>query len=257
MIDKFLDPYELKARIAPGLILVLPLLATMIYAAPVLSSWSLFAAGSVCTLALLYGLSLVVRARGKAIEPHLWEAWGGQPSTRFMRYRDPTFGPDLKLSIQGALAREFSARMLNPSDEAKQPGRADMAIVDAFRHVRQYLRKHDPGGLWSKQNTDYGFCRNLLSCRGLWVLIAAGGGLFAALYTGGTGANPLNPASAIGFLSLISAVWVGWLVLPVATKRIADAYAESAWMAFLRIAEEQKSARYPGATEFGSDRKGG
>jgi hypothetical protein len=147
MIEKFLDPYELKARIAPGLILMLPFLAAATYAAPVLSSWSLFAAGSVCTLALLYGLSLVVRVRSKAIEPHLWDAWGGPPSTRFMRYRDSTFGPDLKLSIQGALAREFSARLLNPSDEAKHPGRADMAIFDAFRHVRQYLRQHDPGGL--------------------------------------------------------------------------------------------------------------
>jgi hypothetical protein len=75
------------------------------------------------------------------------------------------------------------------------------------------------------------------------VLIATGGALFAAFYAGRIGANPLNPASAIGLLSLISAVCIGWLVLPAATKRIADAYAESAWMAFLRIAEEEKSAR--------------
>jgi hypothetical protein len=64
MIEKFLDPYELKARIAPGLIVVLPVLVTAVYFAPILSSWPIFAATSMCTLALLYGLSHVVRARG-------------------------------------------------------------------------------------------------------------------------------------------------------------------------------------------------
>jgi len=44
MIEKFLDAYEMKARVAPGLILSLPLLVVVVYAAPILSSWSIFAA---------------------------------------------------------------------------------------------------------------------------------------------------------------------------------------------------------------------
>ena len=246
MIEKFLDPYELKARIAPGLIVLLPLLATAIYAAPILSSWSIFAAGSVCTLALLYGLSFLVRARGKAIERDLWEAWGGAPSTRFMRFRDSTFGADLKLSIQAALAREFSARLVNPADEAKNPGRADNAIIDAFRHVRQYLRQHDPGGLWFKQDIEYGFCRNLLACRAIWLSIAACSAIFSLFCAAGSGGKFLNPASAIGGLSIVCSLYMGWLVLPGATKRTAEAYAESAWMAFLQVAQAEKRARPSG-----------
>lgn len=38
MIGKFLEEYELKARIAPGLIVVLPALVDVIYMAPVLSN---------------------------------------------------------------------------------------------------------------------------------------------------------------------------------------------------------------------------
>lgn len=241
MIEKFLDPYELKARIAPGLILVLPLLADGIYAAPILSSWPIFAASGVCTLALLYGLSLLVRAGGEGIEPTLWDSWGGPPSTRFMRHRDSTFGAELKLSIQSTLAKMFSARLLTPDAEAQDPDRADKAILDAFRHVRQYLRQHDPDGLWFKHDIEYGFCRNLLGCRVMWAVISVCATFFAIAYAAKTGAGLLNPASGIGCLSLLCAAYVGWLVLPRATKRAGDAYAESAWMAFLRIAGEEKA----------------
>jgi len=71
MIEKFLDPYELKARIAPGLILALPVLVAAFYAAPVLSSWPMFAASGPCGFALIYALGHLARARGKAIEPEL------------------------------------------------------------------------------------------------------------------------------------------------------------------------------------------
>lgn len=245
MIANFLDPYELKARIAPGVILVLPLLADAVYAVPALSGWPIFAAGGVCILALLYGLSFVVRARGKAIERKLWESWGGPPSTRFMRHRDSTFGRDLKLSIQNALARKFSARLLAPEEEVKRPESADKAIVDAFRQVRQYLRQHDSSGLWFKQDIEYGFCRNLLGCRVMWALFGAGGTVFAAVHGARTGTGVLNPASAIGCLSVVCAVYIGWLILPSATKRISEEYAESAWMAFLRSVEEEQSKGVP------------
>jgi hypothetical protein len=206
-----------------------------VYAAPILSSWSIFAASGVCSLALLYGLSLVVRARGGAIEKALWKSWGGPPSTRFMRHRDDTFGEDLKRSIEKALAAEFpAARILPPEEEARNPERADNAIVDAFRQVRQCLRQKDPDGLWSKLNVEYGFCRNLLGSRMIWAGTSLAATVFAAVFALKTGSGPLNPASAICFLSLLCSVYVGWVVLPTTVRRIGDTYAETAWMAFLQ-----------------------
>lgn len=38
MIEKFLDPYEIKARIAPGLILSIAVLVDVVYTAPLLSN---------------------------------------------------------------------------------------------------------------------------------------------------------------------------------------------------------------------------
>ena len=245
MIEKFLDRYELKARIAPGVILVLPLLVDTFYLAPMLSSWPIFAASGICSLALVYGMSHVVREHGKAIEQNLWVQWGGPPSTRFMRHRDSTFGTDLKLSIQHALVNRFSVRFPTSDEETKYPDQADRTIVDAFRQVRQYLRQHDPDGLWFKHDIEYGYCRNLLGCRLLWTAIALGATVFAVVYGAKAGAGLLNLASAMGGLSLFCAVYLVWLILPGATKRAAEAYAESAWMAFLGGAEEKKRGREP------------
>ena len=224
MMDNFFDGYELKARVAPGLIIAIPILVDVFYAAPVLSSWSIFATSSVCSVALLYGLSHVVRALGDATEEKLWTAWDGPPSTRFMRDRDSTWSPDLKSSIRVALKKTFSWRLLTREEEHKNPGAADRAIVDAFRRVRQFLRERDAKGLWSKHNVEYGFCRNLLACRVVWLVIASCATVFAVMFGKKTGAGAFNPASAIGSLSLICAVYVGWIVLPKSLKHIADGY---------------------------------
>jgi hypothetical protein len=244
MIEQFHDSYDLKARLALGLIVALPLLVDAVYAAPDASSWPMFTVGGACSLALIYGLGRFARARGNAIEPELWRQWGGQPSTRLLRNRDSHFGEDVKAAVRNALAREFSVELPTPDEEAINADRADKAIVDAFRRVRSYLRQHDPDGLWSKHNADYGFCRNLLGCRKAWAVVALAATVFAATYAVRTGAGLLNPASAIGLLSFIAAVYIGWAILPDATKRIADGYAETAWMSFLRQILQLRSYKH-------------
>jgi hypothetical protein len=240
-MEKFLDEYELKARIAPGLILALPILVDAFYAAPLLSTLPIFAASGICSFALIYGLGYLARTRGKAIEPELWKRWGGPPSTKFLRHRDLSFTADLKVSVRSALTQCFSLVLLTVEEEGREPGRADRAIFDAFRQVRQYLRRHDPGGLWFKHDIEYGFSRNLLGCRVLWLIVAAAATVFAAVYGARSGVSGgiLNPASVLSCLSLLCALYFGWAILPDGTKRIADVYAESVWMAFLGSAREK------------------
>jgi len=244
MTERSQDSYDLKAMLAPGLILALPLLVDAVYAAPNLSGWLLFAAGGTCSLALIYGFARFARARGNAIEPELWRQWGGQPATRLLRHHDSHFGDDVKEAVRNALAKEFSVKLPNPNEEAINPDRDDKAIVDAYQKVRHYLRQHDPDGLWNKHNAKYGFRRNLLGCRSAWAVVALAATVFAATYAGSTGAGLLNPASAIGFLSFIAAVYVGWAILPDATKRSADGNAETAWMSFLRHILQLRSYKH-------------
>jgi hypothetical protein len=243
MIDGFLDPYELKARIAPGVIIVLPALADIAYAAPVVNTWSGFAATGVLGLALLYGLSHVVRAFGKSIQPKLWDV---APSTRLMRRQDSTFGEGTKESIRVAIASEFAIQLVSAQEEAQNPTRADDVIFEAFRHVREYLRQENPGGLWFKQGVEYGFCRNLMGCRFVWTAVSVCATAFAMGYAAKTGGGILNPAAALGLISIGCALYVGWSILPGAARRSGEAYAESAWIAFLRTStsdgHQQKQA---------------
>jgi hypothetical protein len=244
MIEQSQDSYDLKATVVPGLILALPLLVDAVYAAPNVSGWPIFAVVGTCSLALIYGLGRFARARGKAIEPELWRQWGGQPSTRLLHHGDSHFGNDVKAAVRNALAKEFSVKLPTPNEEATNENRDDQAIVEAFRQVRQYLRQHDPDGLWNKHNAEYGFCRNLLGCRMAWAVVALAATVFAATYAVSTGAGLQNPASAIGLLSFIAAVYIGWAILPDATKRIADGYAETAWMSFLRHILQLRSYKH-------------
>lgn len=238
MIQEWLDSYELRARDVPGLILVFPVLIDALYAAPILNSWPIFTASGICGFALVYALGHVARALGERIEPHLWAGWGGPPSTRFMRHRDTFFGENLKRLIYAHLASELSTPLLTQEQEARSPEQADRAIVDAFRRVRDYLRDKDPKGLWFSHNVEYGFSRNLLGCRVPWVIVSTAATVFAVVYGIKTGHGPMNPAAVMDCLSLLCAVYVGWAILPGATKLVADGYAEAAWMAFLRKAEE-------------------
>lgn len=242
MIEKFLDPYEIKARIAPGLILSVAVLVDLVFTAPVLSNLPIFAATGICSLALIYGLGNFARARGAAIQPKLWAAWGGEPSTRFLRIRDSHFGDGLKTSIRNELTRRFGVRLLPPDEEARNSDVADREIVDSFRRVRSYLRQKDPDGLWQKQNIEYGFCRNLLGCRVSWVVLSLVALAFSLGNAIRTSQSLVNPGSIVGSISFLCAVYVGWFTLPTATKRFAEAYAESAWMAFLHLSQGEPAA---------------
>jgi hypothetical protein len=238
MFQKFLDAYDLKARIAPGMILVFPILVDALYAAPILNSWAIFTASGVCGFALVYGLGQLASAVGERNQTRLWQSWGGPPSTRFMRHRDPFFTDNLKRLIYKQVAETLSMPLVTDDQEARSFEHADKDIEGAFRRVRDYLRENDPRGLWFTHNVEYGFCRNLLGLRVLWVVVSSAAMAFAIMHGIRAGHTPINPATVMDFVSLLCAGYMGWGVLPGATERAADQYAESAWMAFLRKAEQ-------------------
>src|SRR5260221_4343466 len=210
MIEKFLGEYVLKARVVPGLILAFPVLVDAFYAAPLLSAVPIFAASGICSFALVYALGYLAGTRGGAIEAELWKQWGGPPSTRFLRYRDLTFTSDLKATIHGTLAQRLSVVLLTQEEEAREPGRADRAIFDAFRQVREHLRQHNPKGLWFQHDIEYGFSRNLFGCRLLWVIVALAGTVFAAAHGARSGCSGiLNSGSVLCLLSVLCALYFG------------------------------------------------
>jgi hypothetical protein len=59
--------------------------------------------------------------------------------------------------------------LLTEKEENADPKRADELITQAFNRIRTEIRNKDPNGLWFIENVNYGFYRNLLGSRKLWL----------------------------------------------------------------------------------------
>src|ERR1700733_952850 len=85
----WLDAYERRCRLAPGLLALIPvtvlITALGVRSAPVVS-------GALSILSLAGGpvlLASFVRGRGHAAQDRLWRNWGGSATTRALRLREP------------------------------------------------------------------------------------------------------------------------------------------------------------------------
>jgi hypothetical protein len=231
----FFDKYELRARLAPAVLLVLPVVfpVRLLLPAGVLGWFEAL----LVTLPVLYGLTFIVRALGRRAEPRLWQSWGGPPSTRLCRWRDDRMGRQKKTLLHAAVAHHLHTDLYSAQKERARPEEADHVIADAFGRVRELLRKKDPTGLWSAHNAEYGFARNFLASATLAALLS----LISAVVCGvawllnkepvALTALPVDTVMALGFL--VCRLWA----MPAAVKFCADRYAESAWEAFLVLAD--------------------
>lgn len=240
MITEYLDEYEVKARMVPGFIFLLPVLVDVGYCVPNFVKWPVCAAGGVCGFALMYCAGYVIQARGRAIQPALWNSWGGAPSTRLLREADSFFSPEWKASIRTAVKRAFSLELLSPEEERRDRLKADRATAEAFKRVREHLRQRVPGGLWHKRNVEYGFCRNFYSCRVFFVGLATATTVFAGMYGLYARNGIFNLASVIGLLLAGGGLIFGWVMLPGLLKHMADEYAALAWTAFVQSSDNSR-----------------
>lgn len=238
MLPKF-DAYEVRALLGVAIIVGLPMVLPVV--SLVSPDWLGRLGLGAISVFVLYGFGFCVAALGRRAERRLWQKWGGPPSTRFCRWSDDTWGKPLKERIHGAIARTFGLELFQRRRERENPEGADQAIKDAFARVRSYLRQHDANGLWYSHNAEYGFARNLSGSALLGVLFAilgCVGSLTEWWYQDTTTAL---------VVAIIDAVFVPIFIvlhrtMPAATEQRADRYAESAWHAFLNLADSTGEA---------------
>ena len=242
---KWLDAYDLKARVLPAAVVGSPLMTLGAAAC-----FSLFDVGAksissaaVIGLGVLYAFSqLVVRGAGADLEKQLWLDWDGAPSTRTVRWRDNTLGRDLKQRIHERVEQKFSVKLASEPDETANPDAADTVINDAFRQVRVLLRHKAPKGLWFVHNTEYGFLRNVLgSCR-IWIILSG----CSAFITGSVYGVTAQPLWAVACVMDLGLATTAFLLCRGPLRRLckhaADRYAESAWVAFLSVTDNKSSS---------------
>lgn len=232
---EWLDQYEIRARIAPSIVVSIPLAVVLFIDIFEISDSlveTLIGAGSVY-LILTYAFSIFIRGQGYGIEQRLWNKWGGPSSVRIMRWRDHKIGDDLKQQIYNKVRDKCGIILSSKEDEKRDPNKADELISQAFLKVKAILRRCDPEGLWTKHNAEYGFQRNLLGSRGIWLSFSILGVIICLVCWTAKKDDIWVLGLAVNSFWVIGSAISGWYFLPRSTKYSADRYAESAWNSFL------------------------
>jgi len=225
------DYYELRARIVPATIVaaptVLPPLAHEVRAA---GGWMWTSVAATTLLAAVYALSFVVRFLGKKLEPRLWNSWGGPPSTLVLAQNDSVFPATTKQLIYEAVRHETQF-VIDPVEAASEDWR--QLTSEAFRLVRQYLRRRDPKGIWYAHNAEYGMLRNLYGGTPVMATFATISLVWCGIVAWDERTSLTVFLVAIAALALLLALVARRYLLPELLRAAAVQYAESAWSCFL------------------------
>lgn len=167
IFDKVLDPYEVKARLFPGLLVLLP---TILFLVLLYGTKSPVVVGLSSVLAACGGpylLSSFVRTWGQRAQVRLFREWGAQPSTIMLRHRDTTLPQQTKLRYHGLATMQLGIPMPNPEDEQRDAAHADQAYAAATDALRPLTNDRKAFPFVFKELVAYGFNRNAYGSR--WV----------------------------------------------------------------------------------------
>lgn len=223
------DSYERRARLYPGLLAMAPIafvIATLglkQYPAVAIVVSVLSAAGGG------YALSVLVGHRGRRAEKDLWSEWGGPPTTRFLRTREPAQNSVQRDAWRAAIQKVTGVALLSSGDEASDPAIADQTIEVAVGQMR-LLTTDKRYPLVKVHNAQYGFQRNVFGLRrvGRGISIACVAVMAAVLVLRNTQSwDGFSSGAVIAGLVINFLFLVGWWMIPSAgrTKEAADLYA--------------------------------
>ncbi|MFH1614296.1 MAG: hypothetical protein ABIG61_04325 [Planctomycetota bacterium] len=169
------DTYTLKARIAPVLLVALPLtLIALCWRAEDMAKWK-----TVWSVVLASGggilLAQLGRSRGKLLEPKLFEHWGGKPTTLRLRHKN-SLNPELVNRYHKNIVQIMPEIQLpTKEEEEKNPQQADNVYDSTIRALIAKTRDTKKFPLIFKENCNYGFRRNLWGLKRYGVFLATVG----------------------------------------------------------------------------------
>lgn len=202
---KTFDFYTLRARVYPALISLVPLLAQLVAYFPELPTNAIGKA--LFTIAgstgLLYLLAIISRSAGKKTEKRLLRKWGGWPTTIWLRHRDANVLPGTKQRYHEYLqAHIHNASIPTEEQERRDPDAADQEYASAVQWLKEQ-RRGEEYSLINKENTEYGFRRNMRGLKGIAIAISLLGVLASAVTVGIEVAN-----RTVEVTEMLSGLWL-------------------------------------------------
>ena len=221
----------MHARLAPAPLVALPVaLATFAWFPDRVGVW-----GAVWALVGWAGgsalLAQIGRDAGRRKESRLFETWGGKPTTRILRHREPEKNVVLLERRHKKLkALMHGVKLPSVDEEVADPQTADATYEACTTFLRERTRDHKKFPLIFQENCSYGFRRNLWGLKAIGFVSALAGlmvicGVPLVDAAARTGVR-LAVVVVCGGLNFL--LTLGWLFVftPSWVKVPADAYAE-------------------------------
>lgn len=166
------DPYNRKARFQPALLTILPVIvASELLPPEIQPSWG-HVIGFLAYCGGAMWLTQLVRDRGKALEPTLFEAWDGKPSVAMLRHRDSRLAKAIKERYRAFLNHQVpNLKLASPEEEERLPADADDGYESAIAWLLAQTRDREQFRLILDENITYGFRRNMLALKPIALLV--------------------------------------------------------------------------------------
>ncbi|RXT03656.1 hypothetical protein [Ammoniphilus sp. CFH 90114] len=164
------DKYDMQARVAPAVVILLPIMFCVCLLFPSLIDATSVLMGSIVVLALSMLLASTTRNVGKRKEKHLFERWDGMPTVRFLRHLDTEIAEETKQRYHQYLQANvpgFSPPTRELEFQDKE--RADRMYGSAVNWLRQ---QYGSTSFVFSKNVAYGFARNLWGLKPLAITIS-------------------------------------------------------------------------------------
>jgi len=235
----WLDEYERRARLVPGMLALLPIVLLLVVLGwrqlPVVSSLVSF-------LSLAGGpvlLADIVRRLGRKEEKLLWAMWEGPPTTRWLRLREPSDNAVRRDRWRRAVASVSGETLLSLRSERSNPAKADQTIETATEDIRRRTRDRARFALLFSENCAYGFNRNLYAVRwvgrGVSLVCALALSTNVARQEALSGDNGLTPPNIIGLAVLLALVGIWFWPSEARVRDAADRYASELMQAAVAL----------------------
>ncbi len=165
----FPDTYTRRARLAPSLLLALPIALAIFAILPekTLDWESIWAIVIWCGGAKL--LWEIGRDKGKKKEPLLFDMWGGKPTTMLLRHRNLNNGTILEHRHNKLQRLLPDIKLPTAEEESANPLKADEIYEACTTFLRNRTRDTEKYPLVFKENCSYGFRRNLWGMKAIGI----------------------------------------------------------------------------------------
>jgi hypothetical protein len=230
----WLDDYERRARLVPGLLLVAPVAVTIVMFGlrtnPVVAA----IVGSLAAFGAPVVLANFVRHRGLGVQEGLYESWGGKPTTQLLRAGAAARRKRWRDAVEAVAGYQL------PDEEHPDDDAYDAAVAVVISQTRDTKRFK----LLYNENRNYGYERNLYGLRVLGRAVAAtclAVSLVAIAVLIGLLDREVRDEWLVGVVVLLALLLL-WILLPSRerTRTTAFKYAEQLLDAAVELGRSQR-----------------